>query len=322
MSESPELEAFDSPRADLVLRSSDGVDFRVEKTILIMSSSFFETMFCLPQPSADQGVPQDLPIVKMVEDGRTLDILLKLLYPNKYPGDMTLTELDKVMKAADKYIMHGVIEQLGALLRMPHYLHNEPFRIFALACQYGLQDLIQAAAKATLLHPSPLKTYSVSLPAEAAGLSAVAYHSLLYRQRCTDLLPPLLHKWPLQGGANGNNMNASAMMATPVWHTCPCRTKSGREPALPIWFYKYGELVVATFANVVSPAVFQSPHVLDVTLASIPFPKMSRSPSKECRCRERAPYELVKFHSILYDIVQQKLDAVSIRVPSCWVGLG
>jgi hypothetical protein len=210
------------------------------------------------------------------------------------------------MAAAEKYLMHGVIDQLAALLRMPEFLEKEAFRVFALACQYGLHDLIQAAAKATLAHPSPLKANGTSLPAEVAGLSAVAYHSLLlYRQRCIDILLPLLHRWPVPG---------IVAMATPVWQTCPCRTKSGREPALPIWYYRYSELVVATFAEVVSPNVFYLPAILDTTLASIPAAKANQSPSKTCRCREHAPFELVKFHSFLGEIVKRKLDAVSMHV--------
>ncbi|EPS96062.1 hypothetical protein FOMPIDRAFT_17317, partial [Fomitopsis schrenkii] len=38
--------------ADIVLRTADGTDFYVHKTILRMSSTFFQTMFSLPQPNA------------------------------------------------------------------------------------------------------------------------------------------------------------------------------------------------------------------------------------------------------------------------------
>jgi hypothetical protein len=81
--------AFDSSRADLVLRSCDGVDFRVEKVVLVMSSPFFETMLSLPQPLSEEETPEEPPFVKMAEDSRTLCVLLEVLYPNKYPKDVT-----------------------------------------------------------------------------------------------------------------------------------------------------------------------------------------------------------------------------------------
>jgi len=45
---------FDDPKADVILRSSDNVDFRCYKLLLAFASpSFFEGMFNLPQPTGD-----------------------------------------------------------------------------------------------------------------------------------------------------------------------------------------------------------------------------------------------------------------------------
>ncbi|OSD05502.1 hypothetical protein PYCCODRAFT_1465386 [Trametes coccinea BRFM310] len=49
-SPSPASPPFDQPSADIVLRSSDGVDFHVHSQILAQASPFFATMFSLPQP--------------------------------------------------------------------------------------------------------------------------------------------------------------------------------------------------------------------------------------------------------------------------------
>lgn len=43
--------SFDSYRVDVVLRSSDNVDFRYYKDLLLLASTFFDGMFSLPQPN-------------------------------------------------------------------------------------------------------------------------------------------------------------------------------------------------------------------------------------------------------------------------------
>ncbi|EIW75069.1 hypothetical protein CONPUDRAFT_66183, partial [Coniophora puteana RWD-64-598 SS2] len=41
---------FDDPEAEIILRSSDNVEFRVFKSFLAFSSSIFRDMLSLPQP--------------------------------------------------------------------------------------------------------------------------------------------------------------------------------------------------------------------------------------------------------------------------------
>ncbi|EIN03879.1 hypothetical protein PUNSTDRAFT_19366, partial [Punctularia strigosozonata HHB-11173 SS5] len=79
----PAHHPFDDVNADVILRSSDNVDFRVHKLILSLSSPFFRDMFTLPQaPLADaKDDPTDRPVVHMMEDHVTLDDILRLCYP-------------------------------------------------------------------------------------------------------------------------------------------------------------------------------------------------------------------------------------------------
>lgn len=44
-------ELFNDTKADVILRSSDGIDFRMFKVLLSFASPFFEGMFDLPQPT-------------------------------------------------------------------------------------------------------------------------------------------------------------------------------------------------------------------------------------------------------------------------------
>ncbi|KAF8262050.1 hypothetical protein EI94DRAFT_1604033 [Lactarius quietus] len=66
--------------ADVILCSSDLVSFHVHKSILAISSPFFNDMFSLPQPCGEKVV-DGLPIVHVSEDSKLLHSLLMVLYP-------------------------------------------------------------------------------------------------------------------------------------------------------------------------------------------------------------------------------------------------
>ena len=74
------LELFDVPDANLIVRSSDFVDFRVHKPVLAMASSVFKDLFTLPQPS-DSESDDDFPVDKLPEDSELLHSLFSIIYP-------------------------------------------------------------------------------------------------------------------------------------------------------------------------------------------------------------------------------------------------
>ena len=61
-------------KADIILRSSDLVDFHVIKAFLIFTSPLFEGMFTLKQPldGGPEGYKAGLPIIPMEEKSMTL----------------------------------------------------------------------------------------------------------------------------------------------------------------------------------------------------------------------------------------------------------
>lgn len=92
-SESPDLErTTESPtlndsEADVILRSSDGVDFRVRKAVLSEASTFFREMFTLPQGNAssndigeEEPAVDELPVVPVAEDQDILHVFLRYVY--------------------------------------------------------------------------------------------------------------------------------------------------------------------------------------------------------------------------------------------------
>jgi BTB/POZ domain len=73
------LPTFDAPDANIIVRSSDLVDFRVHKSVLAMTSPFFKDLLSLPQPS-DSETFDGLPVVQLSEDSELLNSLVSILY--------------------------------------------------------------------------------------------------------------------------------------------------------------------------------------------------------------------------------------------------
>jgi len=152
------LPPFDKDTADIILRSSDLVDFRVRKSILEEASDLFKDMFSLPQSKScsgeDNGYNTDLKdgiaIVAMAEDSRTLDSLLRICYPTPNPDLSDTGQLRSVLRAALKYTIDGAVEPIKVQMRA--IAIEEPLRIYAIALESRLHDEARAAAKCSLNH--------------------------------------------------------------------------------------------------------------------------------------------------------------------------
>jgi hypothetical protein len=73
-------ETFDVSDTNLIIRSSDLIDFRVHKSILATASPFFKDLLSLPQPSDGENV-DGIPVVQLSESSELLNTLLSMLYP-------------------------------------------------------------------------------------------------------------------------------------------------------------------------------------------------------------------------------------------------
>jgi BTB/POZ domain len=71
---------FDVPDANIIIRSSDLVDFRVHKSVLAMASPFFKDLLSLPQPSDSESF-DGLHVIRLPEDSELLGSLVSMLYP-------------------------------------------------------------------------------------------------------------------------------------------------------------------------------------------------------------------------------------------------
>ena len=73
-------ETSDVLDANIIIRSSDLVDFRVHKSVLAMASPFFRDLLSLPQPFDSESV-DGLPVIELSEDSELLNSLISLFYP-------------------------------------------------------------------------------------------------------------------------------------------------------------------------------------------------------------------------------------------------
>ncbi|KAI0782895.1 hypothetical protein C8Q75DRAFT_785802, partial [Abortiporus biennis] len=143
---------FDRSDADLILRTSDGVYFRVDTHLLKLASSVFEDMFMIsthpPLTSSAESVSSEssLPIVQVTENSTIFDIVLRIIYPVSTPKITDWGTICDVLEVGSKYQMEAVATQMGSELSM-HLLTKSPkLKVYAIACQFQLENVAREAA--------------------------------------------------------------------------------------------------------------------------------------------------------------------------------
>ncbi|KAJ7481704.1 hypothetical protein FB451DRAFT_1394338 [Mycena latifolia] len=144
---SGEPQAAGAP-TDLILRSTDCVDFHVHKGILSVVSPVFWDMEVFHPDELKDGKP----IVRVHDPSSALERLLRLFYPFLVDSQPhTLDGLEFALIAAEKYQITDAVSKLMGTLTS--FVNEEPYRVFAIALRRGLVDIMNAAALATLEEP-------------------------------------------------------------------------------------------------------------------------------------------------------------------------
>ncbi|KAK7036381.1 BTB domain-containing protein [Favolaschia claudopus] len=173
---------FNDPNADVILTSSDGADFRVQRASLTLLSPVFEDLFRLPQPPNDPAVPS----IPMAESADTLDLVLRFCYPGaerKIPDN--IDQLRQVLEVSLlKYDIQSIVPKAKKFVS--DYLASNPIAVYAIACCYEWKELAVSAARCSL--DPPLRSFpsnSAFELSELESLSATHYHRLLqYHAAC------------------------------------------------------------------------------------------------------------------------------------------
>lgn len=168
---------FDNPVADFVIRSKDGVNFRVRSGIIAEASLIFSGMFEIPLPEPNQTADDadymdGKPVVAVEEDSATLDRLLRLCYPTADPVLTELRDVRLVLVAAMKYEMEEAIALMKKKLLT--FVASQPLTVWASACILGLENEAKTAAQALLRVDLPKDA-----PPELREVSAGNYYRLV-----------------------------------------------------------------------------------------------------------------------------------------------
>ncbi|TFY50176.1 hypothetical protein EVG20_g11674 [Dentipellis fragilis] len=179
---------------DVILQSSDGIQFRLYKLILKMASPIFADMFSLPQsPRAVEGDDQlelEVPIVVMLEDAKTLTIMLDLCFPGPLPPLNSLDDAKIAIAVMKKFQLEFSEDYVKGKL-MENTLGN-PERVFAIGWQHEWKDIVISAAKASLRQP----LLTGAIVAEFANIPATAAWQLLtYQRACSGSCMVLARFW-------------------------------------------------------------------------------------------------------------------------------
>lgn len=191
---------FDDQSADVILRSSDGVNFHVYKIILSLSSSVFQSMFTLPQPSAPSMSVSTVPVIEMAEHSTVLTPLLRACYPARYTDAQPECEaqtadavprsphptgilghdlIRQVLEAARKFDIASFDAPATNLLL--DLVPKDPIAVYATAVRFSLKVVAAAAAKQTL----KFKHMEFESSDSMNYMTAVQLYDLLrYHRRC------------------------------------------------------------------------------------------------------------------------------------------
>ncbi|KAK7023344.1 BTB domain-containing protein [Favolaschia claudopus] len=225
---------FDSIDADVIFRTSDGVDFRLHKTVLSLASPLLRDMFTAPRSAPSTT----LPVVDVTEHSSVLETALKFFYPGTHTAVSSPIELLDILNIlVQKYDMQYILPSARAYLEK--YVSDQPLAVYVVAYTYQWKELATTAAKQTL--KLPLRAVSELAPAELNHLPAAAYHNLLrYHYLCASAA-----KFAVR------NLTWVPVPVDLVWFTCTdCEAAllqfflADKEPyEMRGWFYNYMEKI-------------------------------------------------------------------------------
>ncbi|KAJ7180332.1 hypothetical protein C8R43DRAFT_871141 [Mycena crocata] len=95
--------------------------FRIHQSMLSLQSPVFASMFTLPRPDANRDVYDGVPFVRMPDDSKHIESLLKVLYnpselPYKRLDPLTPLNVRRTLAMATKYEMEPLRERIVAQL--------------------------------------------------------------------------------------------------------------------------------------------------------------------------------------------------------------
>ncbi|KAI0798450.1 hypothetical protein BC629DRAFT_1499954 [Irpex lacteus] len=294
---------FDDEDADLVIRSSDKVEFRVFKLFLRKGSSVFEGMFTLPPYDTESAVPA----VDVSENGQVMAQLLRLCYPLLNPLVTSLDEARILLTACQKYEMEiPAVRLVGIISRT--FLATHPFQVYVLAC--GARATEEARVAAFNCLSIPLGDIIHMDTPDARDVSMMAYRNLLrYHDTCREATVAVLSQ--RSGVYRSFPWLGAQVSDTYCWaHGCGSTTNyidvllaNQAWKRFAPWFC---ELIDSIIAHLQHKAAPMSPKLFEF----IDPPK-----HKMCdACKSGYAISLYRFFSLLDEELKRRVKAVEFNV--------
>lgn len=308
-----------NPRdSDVDIVSSDGVQFRVRKSLLSQASPVFSDMFSVPQPNSSLFSDGSTDLINLSEPGKTIRLIISLAdSPHTSLVIGSLSDIANLLQAADKYDMKTIREHAIYSLRQSKVIENEPLRVYAIASQYGAHDTAVRAARRTLRYPMLHEEYFPELEMVNGG---TIYRVLRYHKQCTAAALEVAtdHTWirdaayvffdcpEADSGEDDNNDedNKGFENSTTI-RTHPSRKhKNGYKKRVSVhrWWTKFmGTTKVALSESICSETIRDKGREMD-----------ARSSASQCsRCRKRVNSDFSNFLDAFVNEVEARLNKVS-----------
>ncbi|TFK80150.1 hypothetical protein K466DRAFT_392418 [Polyporus arcularius HHB13444] len=166
---------------DLIIRTSDDVDFYVQHRRIADVCPIFADMAILPNHPSDCAVSSEneRALVRVSETSKVWEKLLPICHLEEEPS-LSLEDIMNLLEAGHKYGMAGIASRMRTALLHPDFLEQKPFAVYALACAGGFDDVARLAARRTLRFP----IYPQDTPEFASITGRALYRLFDYRQRC------------------------------------------------------------------------------------------------------------------------------------------
>ncbi|KAL1726462.1 hypothetical protein EV714DRAFT_177778, partial [Schizophyllum commune] len=174
---------FDDEAADAILRSSDGVNFRVYRLLLSLVSSVFGDILSLPSfghgGSTGHGSgasSQEIPTLDVEEDAHTLESFLRWCDPRcSSPFVENWEDVQAMMTMSIKYDAPSVGRRISECMQGTTLVTHFPIRAYILAMRTGNRRLAQMAAREA--SRAGIETWKSCK--ELEHMSGLLYHRLL-----------------------------------------------------------------------------------------------------------------------------------------------
>ncbi|KZS87856.1 hypothetical protein SISNIDRAFT_419022, partial [Sistotremastrum niveocremeum HHB9708] len=122
--------------SNLIIRSSDEMEFHVHKSIMSSSSRVFRDMLSLD--TQNLSTTSDLPLVDVSEESDVIEAALRFLYPLPRPILKSLSPMVVLFELADKYDIPLINFTLQEILSQSDLLTLETVRTFGIAKKFNL----------------------------------------------------------------------------------------------------------------------------------------------------------------------------------------